>query len=275
MVQPVAPQGVDEEVRGHGRDQAGDGAVPVGPAPHDAPQEADPHVGGHGLGEEERVEDPVDQEQGVEDPDHRDQEATEATHPEVVPVVAVRHELPVEALGEQRPAVHHERRARGHVRGQDAGHEESEGPREEQVPAGQAEGVLGVIEGAEASLRHRCHHHEADDAPPHGAEALDEVPPHEADPAGPLVLTGPHRGEHVGLGHDPDEAVEGQDRDHPGPDALGGGQRELVEVSVSRRPSIPPTRARPGGMSMKDSAMMRNPWKKSVQAEATRPPMKL
>ena len=40
-------------------------------------------------------------------------------------------------------------------------------------------------------------------------------------------------------------------------------------------PSRPPTTLQPSGISMNERTMMRNPWKRSVQAAATSPPTKL
>jgi hypothetical protein len=55
----------------------------------------------------------------------------------------------------------------------------------------------------------------------------------------------------------------------------GVARENICGPSDSRIPARPPTWPQPSGMSMNDSARMRKPWKKSVQAEATRPPMKL
>ena len=68
-----------------------------------------------------------------------------------------------------------------------------------------------------------------------------------------------NRSELMRLGHDADQAVERQHRDHPRPMPDGVARENLNGSSDACMPSSPPTTRQPSGINMKDRTMMRMP----------------
>ena len=79
-------------------------------------------------------------------------------------------------------------------------------------------------------MRNHRAHDQADERPPHGADALDEVAVQHADPARALVAPRSHRRELLRLRHDADETVDGQHDDHPRSDPRGRREREAERL---------------------------------------------
>ena len=231
VVEPQPSQVIQREIHGKGRDNAGHRPPAVGPTPDQSSHQADPHVSSHGFGQEEGVKDFLDQEQGVEYAEHGDTEPAESPNPEIVPVLAARRQIsPIEALSEERSAVHHEGGAGGHVGRKNAGDEKPQRSWKQKVVTGKTEGVFGVAE-------HRARHNvlrdhrgrdQAHEGPAYGAESLDEVAVSHAVAAGLLIFPRAHGGELMGLHHDSNQAVDRQHQDEPDRDPLWRGQAELI-----------------------------------------------
>ncbi len=60
-----------------------------------------------------------------------------------------------------------------------------------------------------------------------------------------------------------------------GPIPAGVDSEKRNGSSEAFMPASPPTACQPSGISMNDKTMIRNPWRRSVHADATRPPTKL
>ncbi len=127
-----------------------------------------------------------------------------------------RHEpTAVQALGEERAAVHEKGRTGGHVGCQDRGDHQTKRAREEQVSAGKSERALGIGERRYLPLRDETRNDQPHEGPPDRADPLDVVAEKHADAAGPLVATCPDCRQLMRLRHDADQPVNRQHEDHP------------------------------------------------------------
>jgi len=231
VVETLAAGCHEGEVHHERNKETGDRAPTISSSPENATEDADAHVSGHSFCEQERVEYAIYQEESVEDTEQGEDEATDAAGPEVVCIGSfAAEEALVKVFGEECAGVDHEGRAGAHVRSEDTGEHEAEPAGEEEVAAGETEGVFGVVKAAKAGvgIESERRNHKTDQGPADGADAFDEVAIEHAVAAGAFVFTGADGGELVGLGNDSDQAVEREQKNEPDADAVGGGKREKV-----------------------------------------------
>ncbi len=105
-----------------------------------------------------------------------------------------------------------------HIGRQDTGHHKPDQSRSQAVQAGVAEGFFRIVERG-PQLQHQCGHDQAGERPTDGAEPLDHRTVGHAHPSAALRPAGGAHAQHVRLGGNAHQAVQGQHGDHEAVDA--------------------------------------------------------